>query len=194
MRALSTFACLLACALPCAAQRDFSQVQVQAQPAGGTVHMLEGAGGNVAVSAGPDGVLMVDSQFAELRERLLAAIAGVTSVHDLHVWAMSTAEPALTAFIDRWIYVFMAVMLIALVLIGFVPDSLQIIAAVEAGQRRQRIVESVSAPGLLRSLFKQLVAKMRAVAPQPVASSPSLCDGDADLLDLPDAWLSRRRA
>lgn len=77
MRALSTFACLLACALPCAAQRDFSQVQVQAQPAGGTVHMLEGAGGNVAVSAGPDGVLMVDSQFAELRERLLAAIAGL---------------------------------------------------------------------------------------------------------------------
>jgi len=27
----------------------------------------------------------------------LAAIAGVASVHDLHVWAMSTAEPALTA-------------------------------------------------------------------------------------------------
>lgn len=45
------------------------------------------------------------------------------------------AEPALTAFIDRWIYVFMAVLLIALVLIGFVPDSLQKIAAVEAGQR-----------------------------------------------------------
>ncbi len=27
----------------------------------------------------------------------LQAIAGVASVHDLHVWAMSTAEPALTA-------------------------------------------------------------------------------------------------
>jgi len=32
----------------------------------------------------------------EVRQSL-AAIAGVASVHDLHVWAMSTAEPALTA-------------------------------------------------------------------------------------------------
>lgn len=41
----------------------------------------------------------------------------------------------LQAFIDHWIYVFMAVMLIAVVLIGFIPDSMQKIAAVEAGQR-----------------------------------------------------------
>jgi cobalt-zinc-cadmium efflux system protein len=33
---------------------------------------------------------------AEVRESL-NSIAGVASVHDLHVWAMSTAEPALTA-------------------------------------------------------------------------------------------------
>lgn len=77
MRALPTAALVLACAAAAAAQRDFSQVQVQARHAGGAVHMLEGAGGNVAVSVGPDGVLMVDSQFAELRERLLAAVAGL---------------------------------------------------------------------------------------------------------------------
>ena len=40
-----------------------------------------------------------------------------------------------TAFVDRWIYVFMAVFLIAIVLVGFVPDSMQKIAAVSAGQR-----------------------------------------------------------
>ncbi|MXO62489.1 hypothetical protein [Qipengyuania oceanensis] len=42
---------------------------------------------------------------------------------------------SLTAFIDRWIYVFMAVLLIAIVLVGFVPDSMQKVAAVSAGQR-----------------------------------------------------------
>lgn len=39
------------------------------------------------------------------------------------------------SFIDRWIYVFMAAMLIAVVLIGFIPDSIQKIAAVDAGLR-----------------------------------------------------------
>lgn len=49
---------------------------------------------------------------------------------------MSDAQPAtLTAFIDRWIYVFMAAMLITVVLIGFIPDSLGKIAAVQAGER-----------------------------------------------------------
>lgn len=38
-------------------------------------------------------------------------------------------------WIDRWIFVFMAVLFIAVVLAGFVPDSMMKIAAVEAGQR-----------------------------------------------------------
>jgi hypothetical protein len=40
-----------------------------------------------------------------------------------------------TAFIDRWIYVFTAASFIAVVLLGFIPDSLSKIAAVDAGQR-----------------------------------------------------------
>jgi hypothetical protein len=40
-----------------------------------------------------------------------------------------------TALIDRWIYVLMAIYLIVIVLVGFVPDSIQKIAAVEAGLR-----------------------------------------------------------
>ena len=55
--------------------QDFSKVQVQTVRAGGAVHMLEGAGGNVGVSVGPDGVLMIDTQFPEMRDKLLAAIA-----------------------------------------------------------------------------------------------------------------------
>lgn len=42
---------------------------------------------------------------------------------------------SLTQFIDRWIYVFMAAFLIVIVFVGFVPDSLQKIAAVDAGLR-----------------------------------------------------------
>lgn len=40
-----------------------------------------------------------------------------------------------TAFIDRWIYVFMAASFVAYVLVGFIPDSLHQVAAVQARQR-----------------------------------------------------------
>lgn len=41
----------------------------------------------------------------------------------------------LTAFVDRWIFVFMAALLLAAALAGFIPDSLEKVAAVEAGRR-----------------------------------------------------------
>ncbi len=40
-----------------------------------------------------------------------------------------------TAFVDRWIYVFTAASFIVIVLLGFIPDSLGKVAAVQAGQR-----------------------------------------------------------
>ncbi|ANY20944.1 hypothetical protein A6F68_02447 [Tsuneonella dongtanensis] len=45
------------------------------------------------------------------------------------------ANGSLTRFMDRWIYVFMAMYLIAIVLTGFIPDSLFKIAAVERAER-----------------------------------------------------------
>lgn len=45
------------------------------------------------------------------------------------------APESLTRFIDRWIYVFMAAFLVVIVLVGFIPDSLDKIAAVESGER-----------------------------------------------------------
>lgn len=53
----------------------------------------------------------------------------------VHSSATGAEVPTLTAFIDKWIYVFMAAMLIAVVLVGFIPDSLGKIAAVQAGER-----------------------------------------------------------
>ncbi len=65
-------------ALPATAQQqDFSKVEIKVIPAAGNVYMLEGAGGNIGVSAGPDGVLIVDDQFAPLAEKIRAALKGI---------------------------------------------------------------------------------------------------------------------
>src|SRR4029450_11445383 len=44
-----------------------------------TVYMLEGAGGNIGVSAGPDSVFIVDAQFAPLTPKITAAIAKISA-------------------------------------------------------------------------------------------------------------------
>ncbi len=48
---------------------DFSKVEIKATKVAGNVYMLEGAGGNIGVSVGRDGILIVDDQFAPLAER-----------------------------------------------------------------------------------------------------------------------------
>jgi glyoxylase-like metal-dependent hydrolase (beta-lactamase superfamily II) len=56
------------------AQQDFSKVQMKATKVGGNIYMLEGAGGNIGVSAGVDGILIVDDQFAPLADKIRAAL------------------------------------------------------------------------------------------------------------------------
>lgn len=58
-------------------RQDFSGVQIKTTPVAGSVYMLEGAGGNIGVSAGPDGVLIVDDQFAPLADKIRAALRGI---------------------------------------------------------------------------------------------------------------------
>ena len=75
---------LLACVLVAGAsfalaQQDFSGVEVKAEKVRGNVYMLTGAGGNIGVSAGPDGVLIVDDQFAPLADKIRAALKGINS-------------------------------------------------------------------------------------------------------------------
>ena len=59
----------------------FAGVELTTVPVAGQVHMVQrpGGGGNVGVFAGPDGVLLVDSLFAPLAERLVAAVRRVSS-------------------------------------------------------------------------------------------------------------------
>ncbi|MDE2852523.1 MAG: MBL fold metallo-hydrolase [Acidobacteriota bacterium] len=65
-------------AAPAAAQFDLSSVEVTAEHVAGSVHMLTGAGGNIGVLVGEDGVLIVDDQFAPLADKIRAAIAGIS--------------------------------------------------------------------------------------------------------------------
>jgi glyoxylase-like metal-dependent hydrolase (beta-lactamase superfamily II) len=61
-----------------AQQQDFSKIEVKTTDLGHNTYMLEGAGGNVTVAVGTDGVIMVDAQFAPMHDKLKAAIAKVT--------------------------------------------------------------------------------------------------------------------
>ena len=56
------------------AQEMFADVEIHIVDATPNVLMLIGEGGNIGVSFGSDGVLMVDAQFAPLTERILAAV------------------------------------------------------------------------------------------------------------------------
>src|SRR4030081_733559 len=54
---------------------DFSKVEVKISDLGNKTYRLEGAGGNVTVAVGSDGIIMVGGQFAPVRDKLKAAIA-----------------------------------------------------------------------------------------------------------------------
>ncbi|MEQ1870347.1 MAG: MBL fold metallo-hydrolase [Vicinamibacterales bacterium] len=61
-----------------AAQADYSQVQISVTKLSGNFYTLDGAGGRIGVLPGPDGVFMVDSQFAPLTEKIVAAIKTIS--------------------------------------------------------------------------------------------------------------------
>ena len=64
---------------PPAPQPDFDKVVIKTTDLGSGIYMLEGAGGNIAITVADDGVIMVDSQFAPLYGKIKAAIAAQTN-------------------------------------------------------------------------------------------------------------------
>jgi glyoxylase-like metal-dependent hydrolase (beta-lactamase superfamily II) len=58
--------------------QDFSKVDIKVSAVAGSVYMLEGSGGNIGVSVGEDGIVIVDDQFAPLAEKIRAALRGIT--------------------------------------------------------------------------------------------------------------------
>src|SRR5437764_14792793 len=77
--ALSIAAALLSAPVLAQGQQDFSKVQVKTTNLGNNTYMLEGAGGNVTVAVGTNGVIIVDSQFAPMHDKLKAAISAITN-------------------------------------------------------------------------------------------------------------------
>src|SRR5262245_20861576 len=61
-----------------AQNQDLSNVQIKTTKISNNFYTLEGQGGMIGVLAGTDGVLMVDSQFAPLTEKIVAAIKQIS--------------------------------------------------------------------------------------------------------------------
>lgn len=76
IRCLKSVLLLLTCIIAGSsiAQQDFSNVEIVPHHVAGSVYYLEGRGGNIGLSIGEDGVVMIDDQFAPLTDRIVAAI------------------------------------------------------------------------------------------------------------------------
>jgi glyoxylase-like metal-dependent hydrolase (beta-lactamase superfamily II) len=57
---------------------DFSKVEIKTTDLGNKTYMLEGQGGDITVAVGTDGIIMVDTQFAPLHDKIKAAIAAIS--------------------------------------------------------------------------------------------------------------------
>jgi len=57
---------------------DFSKVEIKTNKLADNFYTLDGQGGEIGVLTGPDGVLMVDAQFAPLSQKIAAAIHQVS--------------------------------------------------------------------------------------------------------------------
>lgn len=81
MRKLYRSLILAAALLPFTASllaQDFSKVEVKATKVAGTVYMITGAGGNIGVSVGDDGIIIVDDQYAPLVPKIEAALKTIS--------------------------------------------------------------------------------------------------------------------
>ncbi len=62
-------------AVPLSAQIDFDQVAIETTTLADNIYMLSGGGGNIGVLVGEDGILLIDSMFAELEVKTKSAIS-----------------------------------------------------------------------------------------------------------------------
>ena len=58
--------------------QNYDKVQIKTIKVENNVYMLIGAGGNIGISAGQDGVFMIDDQFAPLTEKIKGAVAAIS--------------------------------------------------------------------------------------------------------------------
>ena len=80
MKRYMILAALAAAAISALAQAppDFSKVEIKTNKLSNNFYTLDGQGGTIGVLTGPDGVFMVDSQFAPLSGKIAAAIKQIS--------------------------------------------------------------------------------------------------------------------
>src|SRR5437870_258952 len=59
-------------------QVDWSKIEIKTTDLGNKTYRLEGQGGNITVAVGTDGIIMVDTQFAPLSDKIKAAIKAIS--------------------------------------------------------------------------------------------------------------------
>lgn len=64
-----------ALAMPASAQDRFADVQIQVTPIRDGLALLTGEGGNIVASVGADGTFIIDDQYAQLSDKIRAALA-----------------------------------------------------------------------------------------------------------------------
>ena len=72
------FGAALAASPAIAQAPDFSKAQIKATDLGHGITELEGVGGNMTVAVGTDGIILVDTEFAPLHDKIKAAIAAIS--------------------------------------------------------------------------------------------------------------------
>jgi len=77
MKKLILLAALFTITIACG-QGRFDKVEIKVEKVTENLYMLMGAGGNIGISTGEDGVFMVDDQFAPLSEKIQAAISSIS--------------------------------------------------------------------------------------------------------------------
>ncbi|WP_034045966.1 MBL fold metallo-hydrolase [Wocania ichthyoenteri] len=78
MKTLKTICSFFAFSIVFIACGQNNEVVIKTNKLSKNIYMLEGQGGNIGVSVGEDGVLMIDSQFARLTPKILAAIKNIS--------------------------------------------------------------------------------------------------------------------
>ncbi len=78
MKLALVFLSMLFCMFAAAQSDRFDKVEIKTTRLTQNLYLLEGEGGNIGVSAGDDGVFVIDDQFAPLTARILAAIKAIS--------------------------------------------------------------------------------------------------------------------
>lgn len=76
-RSIISVALILICSISVNSQSWIDEAQITTTHVAGNVYMLEGAGGNIGVSVGDDGILLIDDQYAQLADKIKIALAKI---------------------------------------------------------------------------------------------------------------------